>query len=505
MASCLRPLTIVLTEVSNLQSSRPLRDAPAPPAGGARRVARNFGLLLTGELVAQALGFFLLAYLARALGADGFGVWTFAAAVVAYFMTVVEAGTDSWGVREVSREPGRLREVLGGLTAARLAVAVAATVVLLAYAGVGIPAEFPARRWALLFGTLSLAAVAVQTTWAYRSVERVVPIAAASVVQRALAVGLALLLVHSAADGPRAMLLQGLSELVVSVGLLVGMWRLAGGGRPTFRGGLARRALGEAWPMGASRMVRSAMAAFTVAILAHSSSNATVGHYGAAFRLVMALLTINTIFSMAAMPSIVRACSNAVSAARTVSAAHRVLVAIYLPVVVGGGMLAAGLLELVYSREFVAAAVPLRILLAMLPVSALSENLRSVLVALGRQRDILWSVGGAAIVTVILAATLSPLYGATGAASAVLAGETTLFVLASIFVRRRDLRLPLAGPLMRPALAAGAMAVALHLLDDRGLPTLISVGAVVYAAVLFGTRGITPSDLRALDTPPAAA
>ena len=462
-------------------------------------------MLLSAELLAQGLGFFLLAYLARALGAEGFGVWTFATAVVTYLVSMVEAGTDSWGIREVSHDASRVQSVLGALLAVRSSIAVLAALAIFAYAVLGFGPVHSTRAWALVLGCLSIAAGALQTSWAYRAVERVAPVAASTVAQRAIALGLAFLLVRAPVDGPRAMLVQGASELTVALALLIGIRNLAKKVRPAWRGGLARRALREAWPMGASRMVRAAMVAFTVSVLAHTSTNATVGHYGAASRLVMALLTINVVFSMAVMPSIVRACARGDAGAGTIRAVHRLIAAIYLPIVVGGCLLAGPILVLLFGPDFEDSTVPLRLLLLALPFSAIWDNLRSMLVALGRQVDILRAVAGAAVVTATVALALSARFGAAGAASAVLAGEVTLFVIASLAVGRRGMRHPVLAPLTRPMLAAGLMGVVVQLVHGQRLPMVVAIGVVVYGVSLLAMRGITPDDLHALDAPAHAA
>ncbi|MEO6527274.1 MAG: flippase [Gemmatimonadaceae bacterium] len=508
-------LRIVLIDVrhsNSIRPSPPILDLPAGRKKGARRVARNFGLLLSAEVLAQLLGFVLLAYLARVLGADGFGLLTYATAVTTGVVSLQEAGTDSWGIREVSRDPGRLRIVLGAVLGARLSMAAVAGSALAVYAVHGViaaraaDAPHPMRAWALLFGCVSVAAGALQTSWAYRAMERVIPVAAANVIQRALAVGLVLGFVHSSTNAPRAVLLQGASELVVAVVLLLGLRHLVVGVgvRPAWDGALARRAVKEAWPMGASRMTRAGVVALTVGILAHTSTNATVGHYGAANRLVMALLTVSAVFSMAVMPSIVRACARGIGATQTVSAAQRLLIALYLPVVVGGVLLARPIMTWLFGVEFTSSALPLRLLILSLPFSALSDPLRSVLLALHRQADILRAVAGAATVTIVSGLVLCPRFGAEGASSAVLAGEVTLFALTWISVRRHGVQLPIVEPLLRPLVAVVVMATAVQLLGNHELVSIILASAVVYVAVLLAVGGVTVADLHALDTPKGA-
>ena len=86
------------------------RDSGETTSG--RTIARNFAYLLAAQIVAALAGLASMAYLARTLGPETFGILGFGVAVIAYFGHLVVLGSDFHGAREIARRP----EIAGSLT-----------------------------------------------------------------------------------------------------------------------------------------------------------------------------------------------------------------------------------------------------------------------------------------------------------------------------------------------------------------------------------------------------
>ena len=70
-----------------------------------QRIAKNTGVLLASQVVSYAIGFFFVMYTARYLGAEGFGVLSFALAFTGIFGVFSDFGFKSTLVaREVARD-----------------------------------------------------------------------------------------------------------------------------------------------------------------------------------------------------------------------------------------------------------------------------------------------------------------------------------------------------------------------------------------------------------------
>jgi O-antigen/teichoic acid export membrane protein len=467
---------------------------------GRRRVARSVGVLFVGETTAQALGFVLTAYLARVLGPAGFGVWVFATAVITYLGMVVESGADTWGMREISASLSRVRESLDAVIAFRLVVAAIAGTLLVIAANAFVAT--PDRRVALTFGLLSLLAMALQSHWVLRSLEVNVPVAAASAAQRIIVMLLAVTLVRAPADARYVTLWQGSAEVLTALGLLTVVAARAGAPLGHVRTPLVRRVALESWPIGVSRLLRGATYTITISTLARFWPDAVVGEYGVAYRIPMALLAISTIFGGAVAPAVARACATSRTDAGIVgSATLRLLAVLLLPLAVGGVVLATPVLTLVFSARYLAAVTFYQLLLATVVLASMSDLLRRVLHFSHHERDDLRCVAIAVSMGVVLSLLLIPAFGSRGAVTVALTVEIVLLALEALAVRRAGISLAIAAPLLRPVIAAAAMAAAIFPLRGSSLALSVPIGALVYFGVLTALGDRTIAELHVLDVP----
>ena len=476
----------------------PVGDADQPNTAAPRgRALRNFGLLLTSEVAGQLIAFFLGAYLARALGVHGFGAWVWATAIIGYLVLSVDGGTETWGMREVSAHPERLRGSVVNVLALR-GVFVALALVLLTLIAA---TAYPERRWALVCGGTSLAALALQSGWAHRGLEHASP-AFASLLQRLCMLAAVLALVRAPAHAFEMTLIQGLTEIAAAVLLLALLApRLRTGERVSLR--RMRDIARTAWPFGGARALRGLPFVLNAVILGYFWHDADVAHFGAAQRVAMLLLVLGTVFGTATFPAMARASvTGGETERRVIGATFRLLATVLTPLVVGGVLVATPLVALLFGPAYADAAAPLRVLFTAFFLTGVSDNLRRVLHARHHQRQDLRLVITATAGGLAATAVLTPWLGAMGAAYATLAGELLLIVMVVRALAASGPAPPLAAALAFPALAAAAMAAVVLLVRSYGLVASVGAGALVYLGVLWLARARLLDDLRQLELRP---
>ena len=69
-----------------------------------QRIAKNTGVLLISQIASYIIGFFIIMYTARYLGAEGFGILSFALAFTGIFVVFADVGLRQLTVREVARD-----------------------------------------------------------------------------------------------------------------------------------------------------------------------------------------------------------------------------------------------------------------------------------------------------------------------------------------------------------------------------------------------------------------
>ena len=70
----------------------------------ARKIAKNTLFLLVSQIISYILAFFYMIYIARYLGADGFGTLSFAIAFTGIFSILADLGLNTLTVREIARD-----------------------------------------------------------------------------------------------------------------------------------------------------------------------------------------------------------------------------------------------------------------------------------------------------------------------------------------------------------------------------------------------------------------
>jgi Polysaccharide biosynthesis protein. len=80
-----------------------------------QRIAKNTGVLLASQVVSYVFGFFYVMYTARYLGAEGFGVLSFALAFTGIFGVFSDLGVSTLTVREVARDKSLAGKYLGNI------------------------------------------------------------------------------------------------------------------------------------------------------------------------------------------------------------------------------------------------------------------------------------------------------------------------------------------------------------------------------------------------------
>src|SRR5687767_11886190 len=93
-------------------------------------LAKNFLLLVVGELGAKLFGFVAFAYMARVLGPKEFGQLEFALAVIFFLTLLVDCGLSAYGAREIAKDEVAIKRYTLHIIVLRCMLAAAAFVLL---------------------------------------------------------------------------------------------------------------------------------------------------------------------------------------------------------------------------------------------------------------------------------------------------------------------------------------------------------------------------------------
>ena len=244
-------------------------------------------------------------------------------------------------------------------------------------------------------------------------------------------------------------------------------------------------------------------------LLSGPNSDAVVGWYAAANRIIGIPVFLPNIIVTALLPALSRERSADSPEFRALaSRALRLVIAINIPASVGTMMLAPGLTSLLHYPANFAPLEPLIVILAWnMPLVALDMVLGTILVSIGKQR--LWTVVGvaAAVVNPLVNLWAIPFAQQHTGNGAIAASLTTIMSELIMFIGAMALRPKgiFTGAdlfyVMRCLLAAGMMAPAVWGLSQQrfiGAAPAVVYGLVIYVAVAYLLRVFTDEDIKKL-------
>jgi O-antigen/teichoic acid export membrane protein len=454
----------------------------------ARPAVQGVLALGAGEVTARLLAFAATVYLSRVLGASFYGMIGVATTVVLYLNRAVDAGMDAGiGVRQVAAHPERLGPITRSMLTFRLMIAVPVVVILGTLSLTILPQ--PDGAIIALYG-LTLLIVGLNGRWILLALGQGRQIAWARVAGEAVMFGLTVALVRGGLGVLLAPIAQFLGDAVAALLILLFLRRVVGKLDVTLDRSVVRSTTSGSPTLVIGSILGLMVFNVDTLFLRVFHSNATVGHYAAAYTLVSFLLNVGITYSYSLLPAFARARENAGETQVLFGDGVLTVYALALPAAIGGSLLAKDIIHLVFGPAYAPAGLALSILIWSIPLMVVRDVGIVALLARGREDMVFRSTLLAAATNIVLNFALIPRWEAAGAALATVLTESVRFTVAFWYARHEGARVPRMRRFLRPSLAALALTVVLLSQSGRPLFVLVPLGVAVYVSVLAALGGL---------------
>lgn len=484
-----------------------------------RVVVRGTTRILAGSLVARVLDFAFFLMLARALGVDGFGLFSFATSYTLLFGVLADLGVTTVVTRDAARAALDRRRLLADALGLKIALA------LVSLAGAALVAQLPALSgkgaletivWLTLAVILNSAAVLFEGF--LKVAGRAGAVGLAVVTRSAVNLGCALLFVRLGLGVRGASLscvVAAVAHLLVAIGLCRGVWAAPAAPAAPDRGvwianplvarERAAALLRDALPLALSSAFIGVYFRVDSVLLQAFKGQEAVGLYGGIYRFFEAFTLIAAAYHSVVFPYMARAADGPSEALRVLwRKSFRAHLLVSLGAAVFVTLEAHRLVVAVLGPPYASGALGLAVLVWAVPGSLLAATLFNLLVALNRHHAAARAVGITAAFNVALNLALIPRWSLLGASVATVASEVVCFALLLRAFGATVPRLDLGGIAWRPAVAAAALGGVLAVLGrfvpigTLGLLIALAVTAVVYPALLAALRAVGREDAELL-------
>lgn len=462
-------------------------------------VARNFSIQLIGKILAILVGLFSVGILTRSLGTTGFGEYTTAITYLQLFGVIVDFGLTLTLVVMISEEGANAERLIGNIFGLRM-ITGAILFSIAPVVALALPWSTNIKQ-AILVGSLAYvlmggATLLVGVFQRYQAMWRA---SLAEIVNRLVLLAAIALFASLKLD---MVWIIGASVAANAVWLFV-MVRLA---RPFVQirflteQKIWKEVWSCSWPIAMSIFFNLLYLKGDIMFLSFYRDQTEVGIYGVTYRILDMLTALPVMFMGILLPLVVNTWSsgNHKKFRTHVKRTFDVFMIAAIPIVIGTQVLADRLMLLIAGPGYEASGDILRLLIFAVLGVFLGALFGHLIVALNKQKPMIWGYVAVAIITLIGYFLFIPRYGMWGAAWMTLMSECLIALITFLVVYKVAKITPSFVVTGKALVASSMMFIVLKFVTLPSVLLDLLLATVVYLLVMLLIKGIRIEELKAL-------
>lgn len=354
------------------------------PARVPRRIASNFAILGAAEFICRGLSVLITIALYDRLGPSGFGRIEFAFNLVFWLILIVRDCFETIVTREIARHPRLTRGFVNHVLTVKLILATILFGVLTVAGRIGY--ENAADGWILSLYGLLLISTALGLDFVFRARESITLVAVSLIVRTLIyCVGVWFFVI----DASHVLLvpaflvggeLTGIGLVWLVYGARFGLPRLKVGGQ------FSTVLLNRGRSVGLIHLCQAVLVSVDLLVVGFRTESVDFGRYCGPHRLISAVMTFGFIFQQVMFPSLSRSWRiSAEEGRRLFDLSVRVLMTGFVPIAIGGSVLAEPLVRFLFPSDYEHAIVLLGVGIWRAPLLCLAFFYQSTLIAMNRE------------------------------------------------------------------------------------------------------------------------
>ncbi len=374
-------------------------------------VAKNFIFLTIGEFIARFFSFFLTLFIARVLGAQGLGQFSFAMSIIAYFTFFTDFGLTLLGTREIAGSKEEASKIGTNILFLQMSLAVILVIVLAILANT-LPLD-PTTRLLIIVLGMGLIPFALNLNYIFQAFQRMEFAALVKVVTQFTYVGLALIFLFFFRDITYAAVSNVIGN---TVGAVLSVFLVLKWFDFKFKGlsfSYLKKLFILSLPMGVSAFLVQLFFNFDTTAIGFIKGVGAVGVYSAAYKLMLVISSFGYSYFGALFPIFSEKFKEGdIAKIKDVGETSlRVLFFAAWPIIAGILVTAPLLVKIFFKPEFFGATPILQVLVFNVLLIWLNNLFGSMLIAAGSQKLELMAVASGTLLNVALNILLIPTYG----------------------------------------------------------------------------------------------
>jgi len=461
-----------------------------------RKIAHNTMIQIIGKGVSTVIGVIVIALLTRYLDKSGYGQYTTIMAFLQFFGVLVDLGLYIILVKKISEPDVDQDKIVSNIFTLRLVSAIVflglAPIIVLFF-------PYPAIvKLGVLITAFSFLGITLNQALAgvFQKHLRMDKVVIAEVIGRIVLIGTTYLVIR--ADlGLLWVMGSVVAASIMNFFVTFAFSRQLVRIKLKFDFRVWKEIIKESWPIALSIAFNLVYFKADIIILSLYHPAATVGIYGAPYKVLEVLITLPAVFAGLVMPLLTAAwvAADKERFKRVLRKGFDAMVMIAIPLAIGTLFLAKPIMDLV-APEFTDSGRILQILIFATAIIFVGNLFGNTVVAINKQKTMMWLYLAVAIVSLIGYLIFIPRYSYFGAAGMTVASELMVTISAALIVCLTAKVWPSFKVFFKVLMASGVMALVLYLLAGYNIFLLSLIGAAVYFVVLFLLKGVTKDVIR---------
>lgn len=466
-----------------------------------KNIVKSISFVALGEAVSNVLSYFLIILIARSLGTEGLGIYSFAFAFVGLFVIFYDFGISTFFVKKVSNSRENYEKYFGNYAALKLIFCLVAMLlpmasILFLKRSIDVIVIVYLASISLFFQNYSY--VARNTFQAYQAMHYD---AIVRIVERVVAFGLGFFVLsngYGLAAFLYVLVLSNLLSLAASIMLLKKI-RV----KFSFKADISlwKTMLRNSWPFWLTLIFMQLYFQVDTVMLSFIKGYEATGLYNAAYKLISVMSRIPWVIIIVLFPVMSELYSNLSKALlrQVLEKGIHVMSVLSLPIIFGTAVLADRIIFFIYRDGFQSSALVLQVLIWATFFLFLSTFIGWFLNAIDRQKIFTYSTGASLLANVAMNLILIPKFSYMGASIATLATSIINFSLLHYFNSKYGYHVNILKIITKPLLSSMLMAAFILFFGGRmHLLVLVPVSAMIYFLALVLARDIKKDDFKGI-------
>lgn len=460
-----------------------------------QRIFKNTGVLFIAQIINYILAFFYTIYLARYLGADGFGILSFGLSFTMIMGVFADLGLSILVVREISRDKSISSHYTGNLIVIKLVLSsltmglIVLLINILNYPSQTILVVYIFAFWMVFtsFTQLFYSVFQAHEKMEYQSVGTILY----SIV---LIIGVFYGIFNNFSIQWFALIYLITSGLVLVYTFFLYLAKFP---RPQLQvnWNFWKSKMVLALPLSIASIFSTIAFRVDIVLLSLLQGNAAVGWYTASYKVIEVLLFIPSVYNAALFPVLSNFYVSSKESLQLVYVKSiKYLVIVGLPIAAGTTILSNEIIIVLYQSAYSQSIVALQILIWTIPFLLLTSIFGIILISMNKQvlairisfLYMIFNIGANLVVI--------PQFSYLGAAIVTVLTELVGFILLFYYMSKLICKVPLQKFVWKPALATAIMALFM-IVVDLNIFVLVLISIIIYFGLLILLKTFSKGDI----------